>query len=292
MTRFVRLLIAACAMLLCPNLVNAELGIRDQFRTSSPTVQAPQGGYQWMTREDTPGQVFLYNDNTQVGTYSYTSGFYWPIIGNQWGAATTSPIPPPLSKYGMTEQGTNFGVDHTKLTGHERYMVGAEDVKAFEARAALNGNFRDDSKDPHVTAIVKDAATKKRIEADWGLMATQEMSAKNVRWQAYDASAPVNQLILAPFKLELDDAFQRAGIMLVGQAAQQGGEESVTARRQYGYPNPAELVEFVRKTDPKYVPNAPAIPGLPNIGNITLECAACGGILAVLALMIVRKLKN
>lgn len=270
-----------------PVVVRAQCGATGCQGSSPQWAASSPGGYRWVNRADTPDQTYLFHGNRQVGGYSFTSGFYRPYNGSSWGSPAAAPITPPFDDSGFVGDRVFFGAEIGKLSGHNRYMVSGHDVPKSEAESYLDGTVPRDWDAPHVTAVVRDAAARKKLDADFAAAAASDKSLSQVRWQAYDFSAPVNRLIMAPFKLDLDRTFQSAGQMLIAQTAQKANQDFVPALRSYGAVGPREIIEAVRKVTPDD-PNRPLAPTLPNLANLSLEAWVGIAALAVLALVLMR----
>lgn len=141
--------------------------------------------HKWVAVPGDDDQVALYFGNRYLGNYSYSGKYYRPIVGNDWGAITESPVKPPCRRCGpgckcgpgcscdddenkpeSIEQ--NFGVDSDKLQGGPRYQISGRDVDKGDALRAVDkqAQLPDDAKKFRMTIIGTDAERKPVLD-DW-----------------------------------------------------------------------------------------------------------------------------
>ncbi len=248
-------------------------------------IAQPPATYRWVHREDTPDQTFLYLGAKQIGTYSYATGFYLPIIGNQWGKAAKSPIAPPLNGPAAAVAPPLFGVDRSQLTGHEDFSASGKKCTEAEAHQMIGAALRDDSKAGQVSIFERDAGKRKTLREAIERAPELQGSSNGAKVQVYDPEARPNKEILAPFRLDTDERFRTTGFKMVAQAAPVGPDGTSKAESWYELDGVKTVIEAVRKVDPNYNPNVNPIPTLPSLPHVNWEILLlCGlGIVVVVA---------
>src|SRR5262245_27723039 len=104
--------------------------------------------YEWRTRPDDPGRVYLFRGDVRLGGYDLAEGYYRPCdAAGNWGPAQAPPIPPPATNGAASATRaptqpaavTDFGVDLDKLAaGPERHVLTGQVVSREQAFQALS----------------------------------------------------------------------------------------------------------------------------------------------------------
>lgn len=225
--------------------------------------------WEWRAPKDAPNQVNLFKDGVPVGTFFRDEGVYYPWNGKAWLQAATVPsdVPEGLAGDPLHMAYKFFGVNEQKIDTRERYILNGKQVSREKALQTLpvmkQSTLADDSKNRHLTGIGRDTATAKKLQE---VLSSQDLvnPLKGLRVQVYDLSHAVDKEMIAPFRLELDEAFQQAGSVVICQDAEGDGGGKVLGT-WHGVPTAEEVMEGLRRINPDHNPNKspPAIPKKP-----------------------------
>lgn len=236
-----------------------------------PALVPAQPSYRWKYRDDTPDEAYLFRGGKQVGGYSFATGFYRPYNGKRYLSPAKCPVRPPFGKqHGGAEQNI-FGVQPHRWPRGEKIWAGTTQYTHAQAEKLLGDKLDSIEHQPHLTAVVRDPAARKKLEADVKSAQDAGTFPKDVRLQVYDPNATPSGPILAPFRLDADRRYQETGVAVFGQAPATAADGRAQVYSLYGSPTVDALVKVLRKVDPKYDPNISPLPSLPNLPDLSAE---------------------
>ena len=220
--------------------------------------QAPVGAaYRWATNPATPGQINLYDGNTQIGAWDPVTRHYrvYDAATDTWGAPMAStPIAPPGAAFAPWQIG---GVVSAKMDGtHEAHSISGQAIPRTAAFAELSRNtvLADDSGKMFLIPLTKDPAERKAFvdayQADPKLAGLRE---RTTLW-AGPASDPDHFLMRDRQGKSLYAYHGGFTLCLVDSAGD-------VLFRQDGFPRDGEMGELLgklRQADPKYEPEPPS----------------------------------
>lgn len=234
--------------------------------------------YEWRQAEEAPSQHMLLRNGECVGGWCDSAQHFRSYSRGTWGPATDrAPITPPKgygakrTKHAVSLVGDDdppqemppTGVDPSKLAVREKWTLSGREIDGPTAMALLqksfeSGGLSDDTSKRHLTLIARDAEgakTARKALADLGAEAL-----KDFRVQVYDLSRTVDQVMLAPFKMDADERFKKTGFVAI---VQEPADVSGKGRVLVGVYEPSKLAEAVRNPDPNWDPNKTPTPKTP-----------------------------
>lgn len=232
-----------------------------------PSVEPER--YEWAVSRGNTDQVDLYRNGLPIGSWFVEEGAYYPLAGKGWGAKAVPPVEVPIQYVEQRpwQRDYKFGVDPDCCTHGENYSISGRPSTRQEVIKALmtspSDGLTDDSTLRHLTCIGKDRETADKLRSTFGGL-LRRPGLKEFRVQVYDASRVVDQLMLAPFKLNEDDRFQRTGSVIYVQRPEHAGKGAVQLAL-YGEQSIDSVLDGLRKVDPTFDPqrNPPGKPKLP-----------------------------
>lgn len=265
MKKFVIVLLALTALHAAARVAFSQCGPAGCAPRQLAAVSYAQTPLRWWNHEGRPQEVYLYSGNTLVGYYSYADGFYRRAVGGRWSGPAAAPLTPPFGGLQGNATGHTFGAVHDQVSPFQSFSHNGNPVSREQAENVITGNLRDDSAAGHLTNIDADKERRKRFDTELAELRRANPTANNVRVQNYDPNAGPNKVILAPFKLDLDQQFRQSGRALFAQAAVKGNETGSRPERWYGDIGAAQVADALRVIDPNYDPNKTPLPGLPSV---------------------------
>lgn len=232
--------------------------------------------YEWRQAEEAPSQHMLLCNGECVGGWCDSAQHFRSYSRGVWGTpADRAPITPPKGYASRTKRVVSHvgddepqempptGVDPSKLAVREKWTLSGREIDGPTAMALLqksfeSGGLSDDTSKRHLTLIARDAEgakTARKALADLGAEAL-----KYFRVQVYDLSRTVDQVMLAPFKMDADERFKKTGFVAI---VQEPADVSGKGRVLVGVYEPSKLAEAVRNPDPNWDPNKTPTPKTP-----------------------------
>lgn len=241
--------------------------------------QLGKGGYQY--RHDVNGAI--------VGAYDPDQKLWWPLIDGEYREEFSIPY-----DRSRLRDDRNKGLILDKLsTARERVSIGGKAVTLGEGLEALGSHeVPAFSRMPRVTAIVRDANWRKKIETDF--LQAPELAALRgkVLFDVYDPA----HWHVQPFGLERSLEFQTSGLALLfqGPPAPDGRAKPYA---MWSYPGPAAVAaaaEGLRTPAPGYDPTkiAPIAKPWELSGNLAGYGLLAAGVLVLLLLLVLRARSN
>lgn len=232
-----------------------------------PFLAAQVDTWQWKLNPGREDQIDLYRNGRSVGSFFTEEGQYFTYNGGLWGEATSPPVAVPAHLVSQARDRSKFffGVNQEKLDLKEKFTRNGRSISFEEVIQSLLGNAKDglhdDSHKKHLTFIGKsgDMANTYRILTTQG---GGPHLFKDYRVQVYDASRKIDKEMLAPFRLDADEQFQKTGGVVYFQECGPNGCGKVLAAF-YGDASLEEMKEGLRKVDPNFDPNRNPNPNKP-----------------------------
>ncbi len=287
------LFLAALVVAALPCLSDAQWGGGSSALVSVPSFVHQVARYEWRQHPERPYEWSLFLGGRQVGGYCHRRKQYMALDAGRWTVAVC-PVTAPASRGacqctasgdpctcgdacpccggGSAEQAAECQRNHDAKTGVDWSKIGpVEEVRIGDRRLSMEDlgreigqQFEDDSKRPHLSIVAKDAATRKRIDAD--LKGPLASLAAAYRVQVYDPAAKSNRALLEPFRLEDDARYQVSGVAIYFQAP---ADEHGQARPDVVLYDAEKLAEALRKKHPDFDPNKLPVLPLPKVSPFT-----------------------